>query len=467
MAAGLGVACGAEPRGDHAIFLIAVDTLRADRISAYGYTGHETPAIDALARRGTRFANAHAASSWTVPSMAAVMSSRYPTELGLVEEPAAAGARFAPADKRVQHAFTPPHGVDMLAERLSRAGYYCAAFVDQPGLNTLDGFLQGFDEWHYPASRQVVVDHDPAEPLPAWNWARVLPAAHVADQRLVGRFERWLAGRGRGSMFVWIHLLTPHIPYLGRDGRGGPRPLAPSDRYDEEVRLVDAIVGRALAAIEQHVTASRVTIVLLSDHGEAFGEHGEYEHGQTLHAEVTRVPLIIVDPALPAGATYAGHVTHLDVMPTLLALAGVEAEGTLRGVDLLELVRGRDERPPIYAEGMLTGSSERSLIADGRKLLLDAQSQTAQLYDLASDPEEHTDRAAAEPQRTAALRAQLDALHRRLEQESLAQTPSVGASEAQVRALRALGYVEGETPPADEGPASAGPAAEGPERGNP
>ena len=442
---------GCVAGGDgRAIFLIVVDTLRADRLSSYGYTGHATPAIDSLAERGLRFENAHAAASWTVPSMASLMSARYPSELGLIEREAEPDTHFEARERRDQQHFTPPQHVDMLAERLAEVGYRPAAFVNQPGLNNLDGFLQGFQEWFYPIAPRRIASHDPIARIPPQDWAKVLTGAHVSDSALVDRFEEWLGEHGREQVFVWIHLLTPHRPYLGRpaSAAGTDPPENQSGRYDEEIQLVDGMVGRIVAAIERDAGLARSTVVLLSDHGEAFGEHGSEEHGQSLHGEVTRVPLILVDPQIEPGRSFSGHVSTLDVLPTLLELAGVgagRAEQT-RGSSLVASIAGVRARPPIYTEGMLYGSSERSLIEDGYKLMIDDQAEADLLFELGSDQAERADLAATQPERTRAMRSRLDALRDRLsgvaDTQVGARPPSADEEAAAIRGLRALGYVE-------------------------
>jgi len=450
LAAAIALGCGADRRhDDHAIFLVVVDTLRADRLSSYGYTEHATPGIDSLAEHGVRFENAHATSSWTIPSMAGVMSGRYPSELGLVEREAETGARFEPRERRKQRHFTPSQDVDMLAERLGRAGYRTAAFVNQPGLNTLDGFLQGFDEWFYPIGPKRIARVDSMASLPKPDWSKVLTVAHVSDQKLVEQFEGWLEANGRERVFAWIHLLTPHHPYSARPSSefGKQRPRTKSGRYDEEIRLVDALVGRIVDAIGREVGRDRSTIVFLSDHGEAFGEHGTDEHGQSLHREVTRVPLIVVDPKIDPGRSFTGHVSLLDVVPTILELAGVDASGELRGQSLVSVLSGAGQERPVYTEGMLYGSSERSLVADGYKLMVDEQAEADLLYGLGSDPAERNDLAPGQPERVRAMRLALETLHAELEASAddasgAAETLSDEEEAEAIRALQALGYVE-------------------------
>jgi arylsulfatase A-like enzyme len=286
--------------------------------------------------------------------------------------------------------------------------------------------------------------------LPKPDWSTVLTVAHVSDQKLVEQFEGWLQVNGRERVFAWIHLLTPHHPYTARPTSefGKSRPPTESGRYDEEILLVDALVGRIVDVIGREVGRDRSTIVFLSDHGEAFGEHGTDEHGQSLHREVTRVPLIMVDPLIEPGRSFDGHVSLLDVLPTILELAGARVDGELRGRSLVSDLSGPGRGRLVYTEGMLYGSSERSLIADGYKLMVDEQADADLLYELGPDPDERADLAHSQPERARAMRLELEALHGQLQAsaagESGAEVDALSEEEEAeaIRALQALGYVE-------------------------
>ncbi len=447
--------CSVEnSREDHAVFLVVVDTLRPDRLSSYGYAGHETPGIDRLAELGIRFENAHASSSWTIPSVASLMTSLYPSELGLVEEPGEPGRRFKTRERRVQQAQSPPLAVETLAEVLADAGYRTAAFVNQPGLNTGGGFFQGFREWYYPVTRGKVARHDPAEPLPYINWGRSLVNTQLSDRALVDSFSGWIAEHASERVFAWIHLLTPHRPYNAPDEvmPGEDRVARLSRRYDAEIRELDVMVGDVLTAIDEHVGRDRATIVFVSDHGEAFGEHGMEEHGHSLHREVTRIPLIVIDRSLEAGGHFDGNVSLVDIMPTILDLAGISgsAPAGLRGESLVgTLAEGRRSQP-IYSEGMLYGSTERSFSADGFKLMIDEQGGVQSLYEFPGDPDESTDIASRDSQKREELWSAMQEFRADLERRRAAiphDDESGGvedpdAENAMMNALKALGYVE-------------------------
>jgi arylsulfatase A-like enzyme len=436
----LGAGCGpSSAESPHAVVLLVVDTLRADRLSSYGYSGHETPHIDALAARGTRFTRAHSVASWTVPSMGALLTARHPRQLGLVERESK--SPVGPFEVREHRSLTLPPATPHLAESLRAAGFRTAAFVDQPMLSPARGFGRGFEQFFGVVARGEVgaFQGEGEDGVPDWS---VTPYAFENDVALVARFREWLAG-SESPAFAWVHLLTPHAPYtpvapFAPSPAAGPMTAA---AYDGEVRAVDALVGQTLDAIDQSFGLDRTLVVLTSDHGESFGEHGDIGHGQSLHAEVTRVPLILAGPGVPAGAAVETTVRLLDVAPTVLALAGSDAAATFPGLSLVPLFSAPAEDREVYAEAMLYGPSERSLIRDGFRLLIDEGRELHSLYDVATDPEERRDIAASEPARVRALEAALEQQRARLEAVA-PRTDAAALSPDDRNALRALGYVD-------------------------
>ncbi|MBI5710684.1 MAG: sulfatase [Candidatus Eisenbacteria bacterium] len=450
------VLCGgcARPRKatpPAAIFLIVVDTLRPDHLSCYGGAGHPSPAIDRLAASGVRFERAQSVSSWTVPSMGAMLTSRYPTQLGLIEQPPEQGVRFDWREKRRQVRYTLPGGVPTLASLLDDAGYHPAAFVNQPFINAGDGFLHGFAEWCYTTGERTLEWHDFTRPMPTINFPAGTDLG-TADSLLVAEFARWLAANADRRPFVWLHLLTPHWPYTPPDRYlpgHEPRPTDPEPLYSAEVREADDLVAAALAAIDARVGLERSLVILTSDHGEEFLDHGMYEHGHSLHREIIHVPLILAGPSLPAGKTVGACVRTVDLLPTILALAGADVPGPagIGGVSLLPFLRGRAKDLPVYSEGMLYGSTKRSLIDHGYKLMIDVQTTPPyRLFDVSRDPLETLDLAPQLPDRVARMRRAL-AVERARFVTDYAALVGPGAvkndpeTQRVLRAMRALGYV--------------------------
>jgi arylsulfatase A-like enzyme len=282
-------------------------------------------------------------------------------------------------------------------------------------------------------------------------WGDFLKHATASDRALIGACDTWLAEQADGKVFVWLHLLTPHMPYMPATGHGvAADETDKSALYDGEVRLTDDLVGEVLASVERHLGWERTLVVLTSDHGEAFGEHGSWEHGQSLHREVVHVPLVLAAPGVPGGITVPTRVRLLDVMPTILDVAGVPHDpAALQGASLVPLLAGEGQDRTVFCEGMLYGETERSLIRDDRKLMQDALADAHLLYDPAADPGERQDLATREPQRALAMLAELEEVHRLLDEDrqrrlaaaAPGDTVVTPAERERVReALESLGY---------------------------
>jgi arylsulfatase A-like enzyme len=431
------------------VFLIVVDTLRADHLSCYGFEGHETPRIDGLAGSGVQFDHAITVGGWTVPSMGAMFTSHYPTQLGLVEDDTSPKRYFKTRERREQWEYSIGEGYTTMVELLAEVGYSAYAFVNQPVLNNNPGFAQGFSGWVHPVAQDSVVSRaDPSQMNESLDWRNV----YMADSTLVTAFEEWMAHAPDGKLFVYVHLLTPHLPYEPPSRFGVPATAPPADRYAGEVRYADELVGRVLDAIDSSVGLDSALVVFTADHGEELGEHGSKDHGHSLHRECVHVPLVMAGPGIPAGRHVAETVRLIDIMPTLLARCGLGSNptGALEGIDLAAHLEGGGEELPVYTEGMLYGSTERSLM-DGRwRLMLDQQGDVWSLFDIDVDPGEFDDVAAADEARVASMRARLESLHKRLvaDRARYLQNEISGDSLMSVQerrralnAMRALGYV--------------------------
>lgn len=433
-----------------AVFLIVVDTLRPDRLSAYGYEEHETPHIDRLAKRGVRFVHAQSPASWTVPSMGAMLTSLYPTQIGLIERQNVSMEKLAWQERRRQQAYTLQQYETTLAEHLQSEGFRTAAFVDQPFLNVGAGFLQGFDDWYYPVGRVTIRKHDTSEPIPAEPDLAPRVDAHRSDSLLIHEFDAWLAANENEKVFVWLHLLAPHRPYLPPERylpRDDEEP-GPSERYDAEIRSIDDMIGDVTRIIRSRVGFGRAIIVFTSDHGEGFGEHGMEEHGHSLHSEVIRVPLIVVAPTLPRGVVEVA-VSTIDVLPTILDVTGVGVPPGLEGESLVPVIGGEPRERPLFSEGMLYGSTERSLTANGYKLMWDQQ-EPNRLYEVPADLDETNDIAQSHRAWVDKLEGMLAVLHNRLAQDyAVRQDASEPVDslalrrdeERVLKSLKSLGYI--------------------------
>jgi arylsulfatase A-like enzyme len=301
------------------IILISVDSLRADRLPAYGYNKISTPAIDALAADGVLFERAYAHAPRTLPAHASLLSGRLPFETGVRDD---VGFIVKPEEH-------------MLAEVLRERGFSTGGIASTQVLDSDTGIAQGFDFY----------DADMPSISPA-----VDDASGERDGRASERIaERWLDSQHSNRVFLFLQLQEPHKPY------------APPDRfslfepYDGEVAYSDEIIGLLMRYLKSHQLYDQSTIVLMADHGEGLGDHGEQEHGVFLTNEIIRVPLIIKQASnAGAGTRIADVVQQIDIVPTILELAKAPAPENLQGLSLKPLLNGEGRLPErsVYSEAL-------------------------------------------------------------------------------------------------------------------
>jgi choline-sulfatase len=394
---------------DGPVIVISIDTLRADRLPAYGYRQGVAPTIDQLAADGVLFENAYAHSPQTLPSHTSIFTGRLPFAHGV----------------RDNVGFVVPPDTNTLALRLKDAGYTTAAFVSSFVLRRQVGLDRGFETYD--------------DRLPAAGPDRPLGMVQRAGTDTAAAAVTWLRAQTSSKYFLFFHIYEPHAPYT-------PPVVPPSgDRYDGEVTYADAIVGQVIAALRERGDYDNATIVLLSDHGEGLGDHGEDEHGLFLYRSTIHTPLVIKRPGSPgAGRRVAAPVQHIDLVPTILNLTGVAADPTLTGRSLVPALDGATDLPPatIYAEAMSPryhfGWSELYALTDDRYRLIRAPRD--ELFDLATDHLETRSIVDDRPQVHAAMRGALDAL---IAGTTVSAPSAVSASDRQ--RLAALGYVGAQT----------------------
>lgn len=364
LVASLAWGCAPAPSGPPPIVLISIDTLRSDHLSCYGYW-RPTPHIDALAREGVRFDEAHATAPWTLPSHMSLLTGLFPAQHGVEEE---------------SQVLDP--GVGLLAEALSRAGYRTAGFAANDYLSGAYGFSRGFDTYEVVPYR-----------------GNDLPLAEAVVRRALRWLRRLEADR---PFFLFVHLMDPHYPYdapppfAGRysaeyQGRidGSPNSIVANlrsrmaradlehliDLYDEEIAYVDAQVGRLLGAVRGRPDGERSVVVLTSDHGEEFKEHGSLGHALTLYREQSHVPLILSDPASPyRGRQVSAPVRLVDVAPTIAEIARLEPTDPfvagLVGIPLSRHLAAPLPAPlPVIVETSRWGPKRTAVSLAGRKAI--------------------------------------------------------------------------------------------------
>jgi arylsulfatase A-like enzyme len=451
------VACTRPARPPNVLVVVA-DTLRADRLGAYGSPRGLTPFLDALAARGVVFENAYATSSWTSPSVASLFTSRYPLQHGVVDF----GSVLAGSETT-------------LAERLRSLGFATGGFSANFRLSAQLGYGQGFDVWH-----AFLEDPDAPDPGPK------VPARFVREQALAWLGRVWRADAPR-PVFLYLQLMEPHSPYDPPEALR--RQVAPeatraqadaanalltglrfdeltdeqvgllASLYDGVVAVLDAELRELFAALEQRGFLEHAIVVVTSDHGEEFREHGRLMHGLSLFESGVRVPLLMSGAGIESGVRVAQPVSLLDVAPTLLALLGVGPPEGLEGRSLAAALRGEAGAPAgrdlLLELAPKAGVPEvrahgQGLVRGTRKLLVDPQGQL-HLYDLAQDPLEQG--AAAPPAETQELAAALARLRRELGARAGAPAPTLPLDERTREDLRALGYLP-EPDPAPRSPAA-------------
>jgi choline-sulfatase len=416
-AAGLGVAIlslAASPASSPApapparppLVLVSIDTLRSDHLPAYGYRGVATPAIDALRADGILFARAYSPIPLTTPSHASILTGLPPPGHGVRDN----------AGYRLETARLP-----YLPRLLREAGYATGAAVSAYSLRGSAGFADGFDLYD---------DAIPVRPRAG------LGGLQRPGEETLAALTPWLRSVAGRPFFLFLHLFEPHTPYAP------PEPFAsryPASPYDGEIAAADRVVGELLAELRRLGVYDGAAVVLLADHGEGLGDHGEDEHGILLYRESLQVPLIVKLPGSRlAGKAVAAPAGLIDVAPTFLALAGLPVPPQMPGVSLVDLASGAAPERSLYAETFYArfhfGWSELTSLIDGRYQFLDGPDP--ELYDLTADPGERTNLVRRERRVAAGMRQALAARVRPPE----APAP---VDEATRKALAALGYAGG------------------------
>jgi arylsulfatase A-like enzyme/tetratricopeptide (TPR) repeat protein len=393
---------GAEPSS---VLLITIDTLRADRLGAYGYAAAKTPHLDRLAEKGVLFLCAFTHCPVTLPSHATLLTGRLPYQHGV----------------RSNSLYRLSDSETTLAETLKSAGYATAAFVSAAALDRRFGLDQGFD-----------VYDDEMAPLGSGQLIAERDASSVTAKAL-----GWLAEAGPRPFFLWVHYFDPHHPYAP------PEPFRSdfSDAaYDGEIAYCDRHIGRLLETLETSNRLRNTVILVTADHGESLGEHGEETHGIFLYDATLRVPLIMSGPGVPHGIKdNRGPVGLVDLFPTTLSLLNLEGP-PLPGRDLLAPAAGS---PLLYAESYLPRDfynwSELRALRSLEHKFIDAPRR--EFYDLRADPGETQNLAETRPRTVVQLASRLD----RFVAEPTGRAP-FEPDPGLLSQVQRLGYVGGSLP---------------------
>jgi arylsulfatase A-like enzyme len=359
-----GLACsGSRPSASRALVLIVIDTLRYDRLGCTGYARARTPQLDALAARGVLFREAMTPVPVTLPAVTSLLTGRAPQHHGV----------------RDNDRFTLAAAETTLAERFRAAGWRTAAVLGSSVLSADRGLDQGFEEYNDRFGGTYPV-YDPNFQVSDRGFGTSRRRADVVTDAAL-----WNLGRfGDDPFFLFVHYFDVHTNY---DPPPRFRTLHPGRAYDGEVSFVDAEIGRLLDRIRE--TRTDATVIVVSDHGEGLGDHGETLHGFLLYQSTLAVPIIAAGPGIPEGAVRDDPVSLVDLEPTLTSWFSL---GNPSGRDgaVLAWDTPQAEARPLYAETMRTlltyGWSELRAVRRGSWKLIAGPDR--EVYDLSADPGE-------------------------------------------------------------------------------
>ncbi len=440
------------------VILISADSLRADALSCYSARGAPTPHIDRLAAESALFRHAYSSASWTLPATASLLT-------GL---PTLAHRVFW-METRL------PEEIPTVADLMAAAGYATAAVTENPVLDPRLNLYKGFHEYaHLPK---------------AWPWegdaagrqllALVAPSRYYrgGTDAVTGAATRWLERNRDRDFFLWVHYFDPHVPYSPPERFLPPGPAPPSignsfDQHVEvlsgtrflraeerawvrklylgEVRYLDEQVGILVDSLRRLGIYDDALVVLTSDHGEEFWDHGAYQHGHSMYEEVIAVPLLVKFPGARPRGSYSQRVSTQFVMPTVLDACGITTrQSCYAAPSLARVAAGQvkaDERGPLLQAGSCYFEELEAVIFDGGyKLIRRRESGREELFDLRSDPAETRSLVAVSPGKAEAGRRTLEELAERLRlvracfQASDKPAPAGGSE--RLRQLKSLGYL--------------------------
>jgi arylsulfatase A-like enzyme/Flp pilus assembly protein TadD len=393
------------------VVLISIDTLRADHLPAYGYEKVATPAIDALRRDSILFSEAYSHVPLTLPSHVTLLTGLLPPKNGVRDN--------------LGYVLSPSHPT--LATLLKQRGYATGAAVSAVVLISATGVSQGFDEFD---DRMVTGST-------SLSIGEIQRSGYESEKIA----EAWISRHSSEPFFYFLHLYEPHTPYDPPEPFKSRYPAVP---YDGEIATADDIVGKFLSFLKSRGLYDPSLVVVVSDHGEGLGQHGEDEHGVLLYRETLHVPLLVKLPGKRrAGEKIETTVGLVDVAPTVLESTGADSPSGLSGRSLL--TSGPVRR--IYSETFYPryhfGWSDLASLIDLRFQYIHGSRD--ELFDMIQDPSELKDLSAGLPPAFRSMRNELAAMDRP------EQTPGAADAE-QVQKLAALGYLGAGRAPAASGP---------------
>jgi arylsulfatase A-like enzyme len=465
------------------VFLILVDAMRPDHMSAYGYHRETTPEIARLAKEGAVFLDAHAQSAWTKATTATLFTSLYPsthrTE-GLDD--------VLPADALTMPEAFKDHGYS--------TGIFSASVLVSPQF----GFAGGVDVFRFPlyslmtrfssvglAAAKLAAAVRGAAPLKSqiekvelMIRGRGLSQGGFSAEQINEDVIEWVESNPDAPLFAYLHYMEPHDPYrppasfskmfLTGEAEGGASGKPPRvtglllpfdeaesvpeterrhliDLYDAEIAYIDSLIGRLVQKLRA-LRGDNIVVVITADHGEEFFEHGGWSHGVSLFEEILRIPLVCWWPAgIQDGLSIPGLACQIDIFPTLLEVCGIPRDPSLMGFSLAPMLLGAEHRVP-YRMALselrrARGRSARALQDDQFKLILAKRPdrERLMLFDLVSDPGETRDISETMPGKTQQMLEALETIVSAIQEQALQGSRATLDNET-LEALKSLGYVD-------------------------
>ncbi len=459
---GIGANGGSTTAAPKHVILLIVDTLRADALSLYGMRRYDTPNLDSLASDGVWFSDAVSAAPWTRPGMASVLTGLSPLVHG--------------AHKRTTLL---PGALKLLPEYLKDAGYVTLGVGQNGVLGAHTGFGQGFDRYRWAPS--PVFSDSVGGRILGRLFPKVFTTEETSTTRLTDIAIDELRAHADDPFFLWFHIYDPHAtfappakflppnatpaPRIGMDCRTNELQLSRSGAmifdqaerdwiktlYESEVRYVDEQVGRFIAELKSLGIYDDSLIVMTSDHGEEFWDHGSCEHGHSVYQELLHVPFLIKLPENAEKGRRDARVSTMSITPTVLDYAGIEFNPAIMNAKSLRtyIENAETDVPadPLFATGLLYYHDQECLIFDDKKYVRHLFDGREELFDLRADPAERNSIAAQSPELLERARAIIAEMRTRSltlrEQHGLTGDPDEeGSGDPGMRdMLEAVGYL--------------------------
>jgi arylsulfatase A-like enzyme/Tfp pilus assembly protein PilF len=406
------------------VLIITLDTTRADHLGCYGYKNIETPTLDRLAAEGVRFEKVYAAAPITLPSHASILTGAYPIYHGA----------------RNNGTYQVDPSITTAAEIFKSKGYHTAAFIASFPLLSKFGLNQGFD----------LYDDRIEEGKEKHKFLFQERRAEDVNKAVF----HWLDHRPQGPFFMWVHYFDPHFSY------DPPAPFKLQyfyHPYDGEIAYVDSQIGKLLGALQEQKLLDNTIVAITADHGESLGEHKENTHAMLIYYGTIQVPLIIWAPKrITPKTVVTDMVRSIDILPTLLAYAGIKAPSEIQGASLRPLIEDRTKTLNLvaYTETLAPFLhfhwSPLEGVRTAQYSYIKANPEEEELYDVTQDRKEAKDLSAEQPKKVAELRQVLEQVKKASENPKPLKS-DLQMDQQTMERLAALGYVFGTTKPPQPG----------------